>query len=232
MNTYIGDVVLDPFVGSGSTAVAAVRTGRHYIGYDTDASYIEAARRRVAAEQVSSVVEIAATDGRVTDPFRGGWSSKEVAKWLLTEAGYTQLDDQASIVAGAAPTLRGVDPGRQGVVVRGRRRPHLEPSGAQRIDLLWRAIAKGAIAREDGTGQWLRNPHSGPAHGRFRSAGSGGRDRTRQGGSSCRRHAVQRRRGRPRRAGDLTPILPRLHSAAVLRRNLSGTRGLQETGEM
>ena len=28
MNTYVGDVVLDPFVGSGSTAVAAVRTGR------------------------------------------------------------------------------------------------------------------------------------------------------------------------------------------------------------
>ncbi len=32
--TYRGDLVLDPFVGSGSTAVAAVRTGRHYIGYD------------------------------------------------------------------------------------------------------------------------------------------------------------------------------------------------------
>ena len=38
--TYVGDVVLDPFLGSGSTAVAAVRTGRHYVGYDTDPEYI------------------------------------------------------------------------------------------------------------------------------------------------------------------------------------------------
>ena len=34
--TYRGDLILDPFMGSGSTAVAAVRTERHYIGFDTD----------------------------------------------------------------------------------------------------------------------------------------------------------------------------------------------------
>src|SRR3954447_5193197 len=37
--TYRGDLVLDPFVGSGTTAVAAVRTERHYAGYDTDGDY-------------------------------------------------------------------------------------------------------------------------------------------------------------------------------------------------
>ena len=46
--TFEGDLVLDPFIGSGSTAVAAVESGRHYIGYDTDASYIDVARERVA----------------------------------------------------------------------------------------------------------------------------------------------------------------------------------------
>jgi DNA modification methylase len=46
--TYVGDVVLDPFLGSGSTAVAAVRTGRHYVGYDTDPEYIAIADARVA----------------------------------------------------------------------------------------------------------------------------------------------------------------------------------------
>jgi len=46
--TYKGDVVLDPFAGSGSAAVAAVQTGRHYVGYDTDAGYIELAQARVA----------------------------------------------------------------------------------------------------------------------------------------------------------------------------------------
>jgi len=49
--TYEGDVVLDPFMGSGSTAVAAVRTGRHFLGYDTDPAYVEAAWGRVAAER-------------------------------------------------------------------------------------------------------------------------------------------------------------------------------------
>jgi site-specific DNA-methyltransferase (adenine-specific) len=48
--TYQGDLVLDPLMGSGTTAVAAVRTGRHYLGYDTDATYVEAARRRAAGE--------------------------------------------------------------------------------------------------------------------------------------------------------------------------------------
>jgi len=46
--TFKADLVLDPFLGSGSTAVAAVRAGRRYAGYDTDASYIELAHERVA----------------------------------------------------------------------------------------------------------------------------------------------------------------------------------------
>jgi site-specific DNA-methyltransferase (adenine-specific) len=49
-HTYVGDVVLDPFLGSGSTAVAAARNDRRYVGYDTDESYIEIARERVAKE--------------------------------------------------------------------------------------------------------------------------------------------------------------------------------------
>jgi site-specific DNA-methyltransferase (adenine-specific) len=40
--------VLDPFIGSGSTAVAAVESGRHYVGYDTNAGYLEMARGRIA----------------------------------------------------------------------------------------------------------------------------------------------------------------------------------------
>ncbi len=47
--TYVGDLVCDPFMGSGSTLVAARRAGRAWVGYDTDAHYVELARRRVAA---------------------------------------------------------------------------------------------------------------------------------------------------------------------------------------
>jgi site-specific DNA-methyltransferase (adenine-specific) len=49
--TYKGDVVLDPFMGSGSTAVAAVRSGRHFVGYDTDPEYVDRATTRVKEEQ-------------------------------------------------------------------------------------------------------------------------------------------------------------------------------------
>ncbi len=47
--TFEDDLVLDPFIGSGTTAVAAIETGRHFVGYDNDAGYLEVARSRIAA---------------------------------------------------------------------------------------------------------------------------------------------------------------------------------------
>ena len=47
--TFFGDVVLDPFIGSGQTAIAAVKTGRRYIGYETDREYVKLSERRVRA---------------------------------------------------------------------------------------------------------------------------------------------------------------------------------------
>jgi site-specific DNA-methyltransferase (adenine-specific) len=55
--TYRGDVVLDPFLGSGSTAVAAARNDRRYVGYDTDATYVDIALDRLAAEVVVEPVD-------------------------------------------------------------------------------------------------------------------------------------------------------------------------------
>lgn len=45
--TYRGEVVLDPFIGSGSTAVAAVQTGRHWVGYEISEEYALATKQRV-----------------------------------------------------------------------------------------------------------------------------------------------------------------------------------------
>jgi DNA modification methylase len=45
--TQPGDVVLDPFIGSGTTAVAAVQLGRQYYGIDSNPEYVEMARRRM-----------------------------------------------------------------------------------------------------------------------------------------------------------------------------------------
>ena len=47
--TYRNDLVLDPFIGSGTTAVAAMQTGRHYVGFDTEADYINLARQRISS---------------------------------------------------------------------------------------------------------------------------------------------------------------------------------------
>jgi modification methylase len=47
--TFADDLVLDPFIGSGTTAIAAVETGRHYVGYDTERTYLSAAWHRVRA---------------------------------------------------------------------------------------------------------------------------------------------------------------------------------------
>ena len=45
--TDAGDVVLDPFMGSGSTGVACVQEGRRFIGIEREDTYFEVAKRRI-----------------------------------------------------------------------------------------------------------------------------------------------------------------------------------------
>ena len=46
--TNEGETVLDNCIGSGTTAVAAINTGRHYIGFEKDAGYFDIAQKRIA----------------------------------------------------------------------------------------------------------------------------------------------------------------------------------------
>ncbi len=50
-----GEVILDPFLGSGTTAVVAKQLGRHYIGIEISKRYCEIARQRLAQEELFSV---------------------------------------------------------------------------------------------------------------------------------------------------------------------------------
>lgn len=48
MFSFVGDVVLDPFSGTGTTSIASIATGRNSIGYEIDPHYIGIARRRIS----------------------------------------------------------------------------------------------------------------------------------------------------------------------------------------
>jgi DNA modification methylase len=49
--TFKDEVMLDPFMGSGQTALAALKAGRHYVGYETNEEYLKLAERRIAERQ-------------------------------------------------------------------------------------------------------------------------------------------------------------------------------------
>ena len=47
--TFPNDLVVDPFVGSGTTCLAAKKTGRHWIGYDLDPKWVDLANANLAS---------------------------------------------------------------------------------------------------------------------------------------------------------------------------------------
>ena len=52
--SYSNDVILDPFIGSGTTALAAAKSGRRYVGYDVSAEYVAIAETRLAQDDGTS----------------------------------------------------------------------------------------------------------------------------------------------------------------------------------
>jgi DNA modification methylase len=47
MFSFVGDTVLDPFLGTGTTTLAAAQCGRNSIGYEIDGTYLDHAHRRI-----------------------------------------------------------------------------------------------------------------------------------------------------------------------------------------
>jgi modification methylase len=70
--TKPGDLVLDPFFGTGTTGVVAKRLGRHFIGIERDVDYAEAARQRIAVTvplEAACAAPIASRRGERRIPF-------------------------------------------------------------------------------------------------------------------------------------------------------------------
>jgi site-specific DNA-methyltransferase (adenine-specific) len=96
--TYENDLVLDPFMGSGSTLVAAARRNRRYIGYDLDPTYVDIARLRVRDEgglpaSTDAVERTVADDIDEADNFQAratkeGKAAQALAEELLTKTGF------------------------------------------------------------------------------------------------------------------------------------------------
>lgn len=92
--TYVGDTVLDPFCGAGSTLIAAERTGRVGVGYDTDPAYVELTMQRLADD------EPALRDHAHTAAVEQGRKITDLVADALTAAGFA--------ISKTKPSLRGL----------------------------------------------------------------------------------------------------------------------------
>jgi DNA modification methylase len=158
--TYLGDLVLDPFMGSGSTAIAAVRSDRHYVGYEIDPDYVNRADARIEAERKERKrrppprVAIPAIPKAPLDdePFqtravREGKRAKEIAHEVLLRCGFKGIVEDRRFASGVEVNFVAEDQ-------RGRRwlfdvsgafasnRP-----GLRRTDTLWKALGRAAVLK-------------------------------------------------------------------------------------
>ena len=133
--TYRGDLVLDPFMGSGTTAVAAVRTGRRYVGYDTDPSYVERAQKRLETER--SKVPVPLPPDVPT--------ARDVARAYLEQHGYTEIKADVTVAPGVDVSFTAVAPdGTPRHFEVGGGLTAVRP-GLRRAEVVWKVIAKAAV---------------------------------------------------------------------------------------
>jgi site-specific DNA-methyltransferase (adenine-specific) len=136
--TFRDDLVLDPFMGSGSTLVAAARLGRRYVGYDLDPGYVETARRRVAGE----------LDGSRPQQIDGGPSAARLAEEAVIAAGFDVVGRERRVAkAGLAVDLVATD--ATGATwmfdVAGPFTSH--GGGLLRLETVWRALGRAHALR-------------------------------------------------------------------------------------
>jgi DNA modification methylase len=162
--TYVGDVILDPFMGSGSTAVAAIRSERHFVGYDTEQPYVDQAVRRVELEgerlrilrrdhprpmRHATPQPEDQTEPSLTRAVRTGASAKEIASAILSDTGFQQIEEGPRLCAGAEVSFAALDLQQGewlievcGTITAGH-------AGLRRLDNVWKAIGKAALVSAD-----------------------------------------------------------------------------------
>jgi site-specific DNA-methyltransferase (adenine-specific) len=172
--TYRGDLVLDPFVGSGTAAVAAVRCGRHFVGYDLDQSYISLAEQRVSQERqrlegalqgrlegIGPDRELRARAHLPAVPARSaadagpreraiteGKAAKDIARAVIEAAGFRSVEAGRRQPGGVEVDFTARDDRGQLWLfeVTGGFTSHRP--GLKRADVLWKTLGKAAVLHE------------------------------------------------------------------------------------
>lgn len=176
--TYTDDIVLDPFAGSGSTLVAAARTGRIGVGYDTDAGYVDLAQQRLDAELARVDRRRAALRVIESSPeqeeqllselphedrqehfqaraVRDGKRAQDIAKLRLHEAGFDLVDEKARHPSGIIEfnfRLTSPDGSREWWVDVPGAFTTSRP-GLQRTDTVWKLLGKLHVLQTMADGQ-------------------------------------------------------------------------------
>ncbi len=146
--TYEGDVVLDPFMGSGTTAVAARRTGRHYLGFETDPDYVDRAEARLA-DEVGPLRRHESPSGDLATAMREGRQAKEVAGILLEHSGFVDLRSDVKFSGlGIELSYLGRDQAGEEWAFDVSGGFTVNRGGLKRADALWRALGKAAVVHQ------------------------------------------------------------------------------------
>jgi DNA modification methylase len=165
--TFSGEIVLDPFMGSGTTAVAALRTGRHYLGYEVDPAYKDRADERVVEEReriAREASELLPSDLEIELPdpanskgqdfqsraVREGKAAREIALEIIEWAGFSSIESDVRLAQGVEVNFTARD--------RRDRQVFFDVSGGftssrpglRRTDTLWKSIGKAAVLHAGG----------------------------------------------------------------------------------
>ena len=166
--TYEDDLVLDPFMGSGATLVAAIKRRRRAVGYDLEPAYVDIARERVAAEREHQRKIDIASAGSSDEPAeaieppqidnsddfqaratREGKAAQQIAQDTLEAAGFT-VQKRGHRVKGTGAQFNFL------VTDRTDNAWYVDVSGAftttrgglRRTDTVWKTLGRALVLRE------------------------------------------------------------------------------------